>query len=233
MLFKECKNKKFMPYSIAHVYISRKACNKKQFILGSVLPDVTLLITRDRKHILMKKLVRVLEKDKKAKYLVAGIKSHILVDEYMHKNYVIKKATIISKKFNVSVDMGHAAVETCMDKMLLKRCPSLAKSLVDSIKSVSKEEIVYYLEKVLKDSKLKKAVKDSYRIGVLKKPYSVKSIMFKLLTLRKYRSLKSSNVNIRKIYPVLKEANNLVKEDYNEYLNNSIKIVKDKVIKNL
>lgn len=222
-----------MPYSIAHVYISKKVCNKKQFILGSILPDVTLLITRDRKHILMKKLVKKLEKDKQAKYLAAGIKSHIVVDEYMHKNYVIKKATILSKKFNVSMDMGHAAVETCMDKMLLKRYPGLAKSLVDSIKSVSKEDIVYYLGKVLKDDKLKKAVNDSYRISVLKKPYSMKSILFKLLTLRKYRSLKSSNVKIRMVYSVMKEANKIIENDYNQYLNYSIKIVKKNVIKNL
>lgn len=222
-----------MPYSIAHVYISRKVCNKKQFILGSILPDVTLLLTRDRKHLLMKRLVKILDKDKKTKYLVAGIKSHIVVDEYMHKNYVIKKATILSKRFNVSVDMGHAAVETCMDKLLLKRYPGLAKSLVESIKSVSKEEIVYYLGKVLKDDKLKKAVNDSYRMSVLKKPYSMKSILFKLLTLKKYRSLKSSNVKIRMVYPVMKEANKLIENDYNQYLNDSIRIVKKNVIKNL
>ncbi len=222
-----------MPYSITHVYISRKVCNKKQFILGSILPDVTLLITRDRKHLLMKKLVKILGKDKKAKYLSAGIKSHIVVDEYMHKNYVIKKAKIISKKFNVSVDMGHAAIETCMDKMLLKRYPDLAKSLVGSIMSVSKEDIVYYLEKVLKHDKLKKAVSDTYKLAILKKPYSMKSIVVKLLTLRKYRSLKSSNVKVKRIYGVMKEANNLVKKDYNEYLNDSIQIVKDKVIKNI
>ena len=222
-----------MPYSIAHVYISRKVCNKKQFILGSILPDVTLLLTRDRKHLLMKRLVKILDKDKKTKYLVAGIKSHIVVDEYMHKNYVIKKATILSKRFNVSVDMGHAAVEACMDKLLLKRYPGLAKSLVESIKSVSKEEIVYYLGKVLKDDKLKKAVNDSYRMSVLKKPYSMKSILFKLLTLKKYRSLKSSNVKIRMVYPVMKEANKLIENDYNQYLNDSIRIVKKNVIKNL
>lgn len=222
-----------MPYSIAHVYISKKVCNKKQFILGSILPDVTLLITRDRKHLLMRKLVKILDKDKKAKYLAAGIKSHIVVDEYMHKNYVIKKAKIISKKFNVSVDMGHAAVEICMDKILLKKYPSLAKSLVESIKSVSEEDITYSLEKVLKHDKLKKAVSDTYKLAILKKPYSMKSIVVKLLTLRKYRSLKFSNVKVRKIYSVMKEADNLVKDDYNEYLNNSIKIVNDKVIKNL
>ncbi|MBI2107049.1 zinc dependent phospholipase C family protein [Candidatus Woesearchaeota archaeon] len=222
-----------MPYSIAHVYISKKVCNKKQFILGSILPDVTLLITRDRKHILMKNLVKKLEKDGKVKYLAAGIKSHIFVDEYMHKNYVIKKAKIISNKFNVPIDMGHAAVETCMDKMLLKRYPSLAKSLIESIKSMEKEDIVYYLEKVLKHDKLKRAVKDSYRIGILKKPYSTRSIIFKLITLIKYRSLKSSNIKIRKIYAVMKEANELIKNDYNKYLNNSVKIVREKVIKNL
>lgn len=208
-------------------------CNKKQFILGSILPDVTLLITRDRKHILMKRLVSKLKKDKKAKYLTAGIKSHILVDEYMHKIYVIKKAEIISKKFNVSIDMGHAAVETSIDKILLKRDPSLVESLIESIKYVKEEDIVYYLEKVLKHDKLKKAVSDTYKLAKLKKPYSMKSIVLKLLTLRKYRSLKSSNVNVRKIYSVMKEANKIVKEDYIKYLDNSVKIVRDKVIKNL
>jgi len=222
-----------MPYSIAHVYISRKVCNKKQFILGSILPDVTLLITRDRKHLLMKRLVKKLEKDKKVKYLVAGIKSHVVVDAYMHKKYVIKKAKIISKEFNVSIDMGHAAVETSIDKILLKIDPSLAESLIDSIKCMKKENIVYYLEKVLKHDKLKKAVSDTYKLAKLKKPYSMKGIVLKLLTLRRYRSLKSSNVKIRKIYPVMREANNLVKGDYNEYLSNSIKIVRDKVIKNI
>ncbi|MBS3153368.1 hypothetical protein J4426_02280 [Candidatus Woesearchaeota archaeon] len=223
-----------MPGLITHIYIAKHISKRKDFLLGNVLPDTTLLIVRDRKHILSLKLANILMRNKKTRYVGAGIKTHVLVDKYMHPHYVLKKAAKLSRKIDLDIDLAHGAIESAMGRLLLKKYPELKKELRDAIKSVSDEEVVSYLKEVIyeREDKILEAVRDARKIGLLKNPYSFAGLIKKLIVYKKYKSMKVAKLKFRNPLTVMKNAKNIVEEDYMEYLNKCIEIGK-KTIKNL
>ncbi|MBS3155762.1 hypothetical protein J4413_00815 [Candidatus Woesearchaeota archaeon] len=223
-----------MPGLITHIYIAKHISKRKDFLLGNVLPDTTLLIVRDRKHILSLKLANLLMKNKKTKYIGAGIKTHIIVDKYMHPNYILKKAAKLSKKAGIDIDLAHGAIESAMGRLLLKEHPELKEELGNAIKSVSDEEVVSYLEKVIneKEDKILEAVRDARKIGLLKNPYSFTALVRKLMVYKKYKSMKINHIKFENPFVIMKNAKLIVEEDYIKYLNKCIEIGK-KTIKNL
>ena len=103
--------------------------------------------------------------------------------------------------------------------------PRIIKS---SIKSVSTKKLALYLSDSTKMplKKMKKALKSARLVAGFKKPYKLRALILKALILRKYSRLRVREFKLLKSRKIAKQAEALIKKDYEQAIKQAIRTIK-------
>ena len=228
-----------MPYPICHVYAALHYSYDNGFVIGSIFPDTTHLLVKDKPHTLMKGFLKSLEKNPENKQFIAGIKFHIALDNYFHKNYIYPKRDILIKEFNLNPSAAEGYIEIALDKFIYKKHPRIIKLIRKAMKSLNIKSVSIPLSTALNHplKPTRKALKSASRIVKLRKPYSIRTLLIKGLILRKYSRLKAIDLKLTKSAKIIKRAKQLIEKDYEQAIKKAINKIKPKdefgIIKNI
>ena len=158
-----------------HLYFSHKIFNSNLddlLAIGSILPDIAISKVVDREELHEDKSIERFEKfvkENNSDYLslIKGIKSHIILDGFTHKNYkngtgyafqkssslidIASKCCDVNKK--LAQKTAHNFIEIAVDILLLRNAPALNEILKKSINSCDKERLSKLLSSFLKKDK--------------------------------------------------------------------------------
>lgn len=217
-----------MPYQLGHIYVALHHNKSPGYIVGNLFPDVTHLIIKDKKHVLMRSFLKYLEENNKAnKEFIEGIKMHIYLDAYLHKNLIYPKKILLMKEFNLHESTAEGYIEMALDRLLAKKYPQLSIIMRKAAKKFDTHPYAIELAKVLNKprKKILKVLRDSKRIAILRKPYTLRTLLVKGLILRKYSRLRLRELNLVKSRRIMKRAEFLIKQDYQRELDKAIKAI--------
>jgi len=217
-----------MPYPVCHVYIALHYAANPNYITGSIFPDVTHLLIQDKKHKLMSPFIKALGKTKEHKEFIKGIKLHVAIDKHLHKFYIYPKADILAKEFNLHSSTAEGYIEIALDRLIDRQHPEIARIIKSSIKSVSTKKLALYLSASTKMplKKMKKALKSARLVAGFKKPYKLRALILKALILRKYSRLRVREFKLLKSRKIAKQAEALIKKDYEQAIKQAIRTIK-------
>lgn len=222
-----------MPYVLGHVYLASRLSKDHQFILGNIFPDISHLINKET-HAKMLKFAELYSNLNGNIIFYDGVKNHFRVDSYMHPNFVYKKMEILKEKFNEINDiLAHGLIEATMDKEINKMHPYVSKTLRKSLKHFDYEGLSLYLADYLHmdRKKIKNIVKDGVNVINTKNIYSVKSLVIRGLLLGKYSIGRNflTGVKISHTRSILRKTREIIKEDYQEYLDKTVEITRKRL----
>jgi len=217
-----------MPYPICHVYVALHYSKDPSYIIGSIFPDTTHLLIKDKQHLLMKQVLNDINLTNESKEFMEGIKIHLALDSYFHKSYIYPKCNILSEEFNLNQPTAEGYIEIALDRIIDKKHPEIARIINKSMKGFSTKNLSIYLSKVLQKpvKEVKRALLRAKIVSRFKKPYKLRTLVIKALILRKYSRLKIKEFKLLKSRKILKRAEQLIRDDYQEELNKAIKAVK-------
>ena len=217
-----------MPYPICHAFVALQYNKNPKHTLGSIFPDVTHLLVKDKKHLFMKKFIHEINAKKYDKDFIDGIKVHIALDHYFHEQYLYKKRDILINEFSMHPSTAEGYIEIELDRLVDKKYPEVAKLIKKSMKSINTKQFAIYLSDSIDQplKKVKKALRDARLVTSFKKPYKLRNLVIKALILRKYSRLRVRDFRLFKSRKIIKRAEQLIKDDYQKELKKAIKIVK-------
>lgn len=178
-----------------------------------------------KKHISALKFAKKLAKKKK-KYesFYQGVKSHIELDNKIHKKILPPKIKKLKKKFNISTSLAHNALELALDYNLYKEKRKQIDYLLILFNKFNPKETTYYLFTFLKSSEkiINKALETFSKWIRLSRKFSLPSFqkrakLAKASYKKEFKKNTSFLRNIFKIIPIWKYSIELTK-DYKRYL---------------
>ena len=213
-----------MPYPICHVYVALQFNKSPLHTLGSIFPDVTHLLLKDKQHLLMKPFIKELEHQKESLDFINGIKTHIALDYYLHARYIYPKAKILAAQFSLHPSTAEGYLEIALDRIIDKQHPEVARIIKRATFSFDIEGYAQHLAKVMNapQQKVHKAMADAEFIVKFKKPYNLSKLLLKGLVLRKYSRLKVREFKLLKSRMIVARANELIKADYQQELQKAL-----------
>ncbi len=222
-----------MPYVLGHVYLASRLSKDPQFILGNIFPDISHLINKET-HAKMLKFAELYCNLNGNQIFYDGVKNHFRVDAFMHPQFVYKKMLILKEEFNGVNDMlVHGLVEATMDVEIRKKNPWVSVMLRGSLKHLDINGISMYLADYLHMNrrKISNIIKDGVRVIDNRNIYSVKRLVITGLLLRKYSVGKKfwSGIKIRDARKLLNRTREIIREDYQEYLDKTVELTKKKL----
>ncbi len=222
-----------MPYVLGHVYLASKLSKDPQFILGNIFPDISHLISKDT-HAKMLKFAELYSNLNGNQIFYDGVKNHFRIDAFMHPQFVYKKMRILKEEFkNVNDMLIHGLIEAAMDVEIHKKNPWVSAMLRGSLKHLDTNVISIYLADYLhmNRKKINNIVRDGVRVIDNKNIYSIKRLMITGLLLRKYSVGKKfwSGINIRDARKLLNKTRDIIKDDYQEYLDKTFELTKKRL----
>ena len=237
----------------AHLYFTQKIFNSKiddLLVIGSILPDIAVTKIVDWNELHKSERVERFEefvKENNQKYLplIKGIKSHIVLDNFTHKSYKNGTGYAFQKSpplINLASECcgidkksakkaAHNFIEIAVDILLLKDDPDLVDILKKSIKSCNKSELSKLLSSFFK--------KDKDAVFLALSDYFEVILRYNLSNIDGWVSLWADINNLlysKKIDKCLTsktiiKATHLVKNSYLEFLEDSITVAKDSLVK--
>jgi len=217
-----------MPYPICHAFVALQYNKNPKHTLGSIFPDVTHLLVKDKKHLFMKKFIHEINAKKYDKDFIDGIKVHIALDHYFHEKYIYKKRDILINEFSMHPSTAEGYIEIELDRLVDKKYPEVAKLIKKSMKSINTKQFAIYLSDSIDQplKKVKKALRDARLVSNFKKPYKLRNLVIKALILRKYSRLRVRDFRLFKSRKIIKRAESLIKDDYQREVEKAIRAVR-------
>ncbi len=213
-----------MPYQICHVYVALQYSKNPQHTIGSIFPDVTHLLVKDKKHILMKAFIKDIAANKENKEFIDGIKTHIALDHYFHEKYIYRKRDILMQEFSLHPSTAEGYIEMALDKIIDKQHPEVARTIKQATKT---KKFASYLSREMHQPlrRVKKALRDARLIARFKNPYKLRTLLLKAIILRKYLRLRVRDFKFTHSKKIFRRAEQLIKDDYSKELSRAIKVV--------